>query len=78
MARPIPKAILSQTFDSLGITGHQADSLGASMFDGAKKCPETNSDVRLSIDVSTTSRNRPAAAALDFDDFGQKIPEQGI
>jgi hypothetical protein len=47
MARPIPKAILSQAHDSLGITGHLADNLGAPMFDGAKKCPEMNSNSRL-------------------------------
>jgi hypothetical protein len=49
MARPIPKAILSQASDSLRITGHFADVLRDSMFDGAKKCPEMNSDSRLWI-----------------------------
>jgi hypothetical protein len=66
MARPIPKAILSQTSDSLGITGHFVDSSYEPMFDGAKKCPEMNSDSRLGIMPLQNLELGQAAAAADF------------
>jgi hypothetical protein len=69
MARPIPKAILSQASDSVGISGHLADSLGAPMFDGAKKCPEMNSDSRLSIQSMPNLEIGSGAVAAEFHDI---------
>ena len=60
MARPIPKAILFQTSDSLGITGHFPDVLYNSMFDGAKKCPEMNSGGVPKHYMNAKSRIRPS------------------
>jgi hypothetical protein len=77
MARPIPKAILSQTSDSLGITGHFTDSSYDSMFDGAKKCPEMNIDSRLGImplqNLELGQLQQPLISAI----FGQKFPGAG-
>jgi hypothetical protein len=78
MARPIPKAILSQASDSLRITGHFTEVSCDSMFGGAKKCPEMNSDSRLRI-ISLLFLEGTAGCkgSMDHDDIGQKIPGAG-
>jgi hypothetical protein len=53
----------------VGITGHLADSLGAPMFDGAKKCPEMNSDSRLSIQSMPNLEIGSGAVAAEFHDI---------
>jgi hypothetical protein len=80
MARPIPKAILFQTSDSLGISHHFSDRLHAPMFDGAKKCSEMNSDLPPSDHVSAKFRTRTSCIRRRFAAiFGSEISlDQGI
>jgi hypothetical protein len=74
MARPIPKAILSQTFESLRISGHFGDTSPDSMFDRAKKCPKMNSDSRLKIIPLESLGLGRLGLASNFGDISAKIP----